>query len=195
MTGAAVNVGQWPQVEIMLQRYKAKMWGTSLVVQWLRLWAPNAGAPCSIPGQGTGCYTPQLRIHKLKLKIPRATAKTWCSQINNKFFYKSKNMVRWAVDSRAVCARVLLPPSHSLYRETWVFEYNILNHVKLIEGILPEKCDFSGPPQISWHIYSSWSPPLEGKCYGLNCVLWNNRKSLVSASSSQHWAPKAPVIF
>ena len=25
--------------------------GTSLVVQWLRLRAPNAGGPCSIPGQ------------------------------------------------------------------------------------------------------------------------------------------------
>ena len=27
--------------------------GTSLVVQWLRLRAPNAGGPGSIPGQGT----------------------------------------------------------------------------------------------------------------------------------------------
>ena len=26
---------------------------TSLVVQWLRLHVPNAGYPCSIPGQGT----------------------------------------------------------------------------------------------------------------------------------------------
>ena len=28
-------------------------WGTSLVVQWLRLHAPNAGGLGSIPGQGT----------------------------------------------------------------------------------------------------------------------------------------------
>ena len=27
--------------------------GTSLVVQWVRLHAPNAGGPGSIPGQGT----------------------------------------------------------------------------------------------------------------------------------------------
>ena len=27
--------------------------GTSLVVQWLRLYIPNAGGPGSIPGQGT----------------------------------------------------------------------------------------------------------------------------------------------
>ena len=26
---------------------------TSLVAQWIRLWAPNAGGPGSIPGQGT----------------------------------------------------------------------------------------------------------------------------------------------
>ena len=29
------------------------MGGTSLVVQWLRLHAPNAGSPGSIPGRGT----------------------------------------------------------------------------------------------------------------------------------------------
>ena len=34
--------------------------GTSLVVQWLTLHAPNAGGPGSIPGQGTRCHTLQL---------------------------------------------------------------------------------------------------------------------------------------
>ena len=29
-------------------------WGTSLVVQWLRLCASNAGSACSIPGPGAG---------------------------------------------------------------------------------------------------------------------------------------------
>ena len=61
--------------------------GTSLVVQWLRLRAPNAGDLGSIPGQGTRSHVPQLRVHMLQLKIPhaaakilRATAKTRCSQ-------------------------------------------------------------------------------------------------------------------
>ena len=36
--------------------------GTSLVVQWLRLQAPNAGGPGSIPGQGTRSHMPQLRV-------------------------------------------------------------------------------------------------------------------------------------
>ena len=36
-------------------------WGTSLVVQWLRLCAPNAGDPSLIPGQGTRSHMPQLR--------------------------------------------------------------------------------------------------------------------------------------
>ena len=35
--------------------------GTSLVIQWLRLHAPNAGDPGSIPGQGIRPYMLQLR--------------------------------------------------------------------------------------------------------------------------------------
>ena len=35
--------------------------GISLVVQWLRLHAPNAMGPDSIPGQGTRLHMPQLR--------------------------------------------------------------------------------------------------------------------------------------
>ena len=37
------------------------VWETSLVVQWLRLHAPNAGDPGLIPGQGTRSHMPQLR--------------------------------------------------------------------------------------------------------------------------------------
>ena len=32
--------------------------GTSLAVQWLRLHAPNAGGPGSMPGQGTRAHMP-----------------------------------------------------------------------------------------------------------------------------------------
>ncbi|TEA42194.1 hypothetical protein DBR06_SOUSAS6810117, partial [Sousa chinensis] len=42
----------------------------SLVVQRLRLHAPNAGGPGSIPGQGTRSYMPQLRAHMPQLKEP-----------------------------------------------------------------------------------------------------------------------------
>ena len=42
--------------------------GTSLVVQWLRLHAPNAGALCSIPSQGP-------RSHMPHAKIPHAVTK------------------------------------------------------------------------------------------------------------------------
>ena len=42
----------------------------SLVVQWLRLSAPNAGGPDSIPGQGTRSHMLQLkRFHMPQLKI------------------------------------------------------------------------------------------------------------------------------
>ena len=63
--------------------------GTSLVVQWLRIRAPNAGGPGSIPGQGTRSRMLQLRAHMLQLKdptcatkIPRAATKTRGSQIS-----------------------------------------------------------------------------------------------------------------
>ena len=39
-----------------------KLKRTSLVVQWLRFHAPNAGGPGLIPGQGTRSHMPQLRV-------------------------------------------------------------------------------------------------------------------------------------
>ena len=48
---------------------------TSLVFQWLRHWAPNAGGPGSIPGEGTRSRMPQL-------KIAHAMNKTRHSQIS-----------------------------------------------------------------------------------------------------------------
>ena len=38
--------------------------GTSLVVQWLRLWVPTTGGPGSIPGQGTRSYKLQLDLEQ-----------------------------------------------------------------------------------------------------------------------------------
>ena len=43
--------------------------GTSVVVQWIRLHAPNAGALGSIPGQGTRSHVQQLRVYMPQLKI------------------------------------------------------------------------------------------------------------------------------
>ena len=51
--------------------------GTFLVVQWLRLHSPNAGALGSIPPQRTRSHMPQLR-----LKILHAATKTQSSQIH-----------------------------------------------------------------------------------------------------------------
>ena len=47
---------------------------TSLVVQWLRLHAANAGDPGWIPGQETRSHMVQLRVHVLQ-KIPHAAVK------------------------------------------------------------------------------------------------------------------------
>ena len=45
--------------------------GTSLLVQWLRLCAPNAGDLGSIPGQGTRSYMLQLRVCMPQLRKKR----------------------------------------------------------------------------------------------------------------------------
>ena len=49
--------------------------GTSLVVQWLRLQAPNAGGLGSMPGRGTRSHVLQLRVDRLQLKILHAVTK------------------------------------------------------------------------------------------------------------------------
>ena len=45
--------------------------GTSLVVQWLRLCAPNAGGLGSIPGQENRSHMLQLRPAAVKFKTKR----------------------------------------------------------------------------------------------------------------------------
>ncbi|TEA30806.1 hypothetical protein DBR06_SOUSAS4110278, partial [Sousa chinensis] len=44
----------------------------SLVAQWLRRHAPNAGGQGLIPGQGTRSHVPQLRVCMPQLNIPHA---------------------------------------------------------------------------------------------------------------------------
>ena len=54
-----------------------KIWHqTSLVVQWLRLHAPNAEDQGLIPGQGSRSHMPKLRAQMLQLKIPHVAIKT-----------------------------------------------------------------------------------------------------------------------
>ena len=62
------------------------IWSTSLVVQWLRLWAPKAAGQSSNLGWGTRSHVLQLKIpyanwrpHILQLKNPHPTTKTWHS--------------------------------------------------------------------------------------------------------------------
>ena len=62
----------------------------SLLVQWLRLRAPNAAGPGSIPGQGTRSHMSQLRV--CMLKILHAATKTQCSQINKHFKQNRKEI-------------------------------------------------------------------------------------------------------
>ena len=52
--------GQWGGVKVCyIKQWPEKMTlGTSLLVQWLGLWAPNAGDVGLIPGQGTRSHMP-----------------------------------------------------------------------------------------------------------------------------------------
>ena len=54
-----------------LLNYKQKSVRTSLVVQWLRLCAPNAGGSGSIPGQGTRSHVLQQRSHMPRLSTAK----------------------------------------------------------------------------------------------------------------------------
>ena len=65
-----------------LSTYKRLFFWDSLVVQWLRLYAPNVGSPGSIPGQTTRAHTPQLRACVAQLKILCVAAKTRLSRTN-----------------------------------------------------------------------------------------------------------------
>ena len=80
---------EWESLQSGLDELGQGQWGlrrghqgTSLVVQWLGHWVPNAGGLGSIPGQGTWSHMPQLRVCLMQLKIPHATPKTWHSQEN-----------------------------------------------------------------------------------------------------------------
>ena len=52
-----------------------KLLGTSPGGHWLGRHAHSAGAPGSIPDQGTRSHVLQLRAHEPKLKIPRAATR------------------------------------------------------------------------------------------------------------------------
>ena len=78
-------------------------WGSSLVIFWLRFWAPFTGGLGRIPGQGTRSHMPQL-------KILYVTTKTWHSQpdtvtgfkkhwISNSFDGSLANWNRWLKSS------------------------------------------------------------------------------------------------
>lgn len=57
----------------------------SLVVGWLRLWAPNGRGLGPVPGQGAKSQKLQLKISQSTSNIPSAAPKSQCSQINTRF--------------------------------------------------------------------------------------------------------------
>ena len=66
-------------------------WGTSLVVQWLRLHAANAGGLGLIPGQGTRSHMLQLKNSYTATKIKDCACHNQDLVQPNKIF---KNVIR-----------------------------------------------------------------------------------------------------
>ena len=64
-----------------------KKTGTSLVVQWLGLWAPNAEDLGLIPGQGTGSHMLRLKILHAAAKIKGPTCHTCRPLQPNTYIY------------------------------------------------------------------------------------------------------------
>ena len=64
------------------------------MVQWLRLHAPNAGGPGSIPDQGTQSFMLQLSVCVPQLEIPHAATQAQRSQ-NKKKEEESLWLLRW----------------------------------------------------------------------------------------------------
>ena len=100
------------------------MVGISLVVQWLRLHAPNAGGWGLMPGQRT-------RYHTLQLKIPNATAKTHHSQKIKYFFLKKEKN---SDGSTLNVKRILNLKKKRAIVLTLLFQLNIL-HISQVSHI------------------------------------------------------------
>ena len=99
------------------------------MVQWLRLYASNAGDPGSNPSQGTRSCTPQLKIkdrvcHNKDLMKP-----------NKQILFKKQNKTR-------------------MYPQVWVFEEFFRNSSAFTEG----NCYIEGwplsPPFQAWHQFA-----------------------------------------
>ena len=76
--------------------------GTFLVVQWLRLHAPNAGGPGSIPGQGTRSLMLQLKIPHTATEIEDLACHNWDpaqpSELKNPSpIWSSPNSLVWCI--------------------------------------------------------------------------------------------------
>ena len=129
---------------------------------WWRLCAPNAGAPSSIPSQGTRLYMLQLCVGMPQLKILHVARKTRCSQIGKK---NNNNLacilhLKWVINPWPLSfSNVLLTHSKS-------------HLIALVWQSLLYKCLRCCPWQgISFH----WILSCFTTCESSNCMLQHSR--------------------
>ena len=89
-----INTYFFDNEDVLFLQVEEVNFGTSLVVQWLRVHAPNARGLASIPGQGARSHMPQL-------KILHAVTKTQCSQIDK--YIKKTNTLNKQIKNQSAC--------------------------------------------------------------------------------------------
>ena len=122
--------------------------GTSRVVQWLILHAPNAGSLGSIPGQGMRSLMLQLRVHMLQPKDPACYNKEQRSSV---------------LQLRSGTAKQI---KISIKKDTTAWKYRLMTH-RLVDpmGV------YAWKPQGNFKNSDVWLPPRHGDFLGLGCSL------------------------
>ena len=115
--------------------------GSSLVVQWLRLLAPNAGGLGLIPGQGTRSHMPQL-------KMSCAMIKSWRSQ--NKQNKKNYQQCRKKRNTNRKPTRI--PATSISEADTMLSSWSVLFHLILTQQPY-KKIDFNIIPILQLRKY------------------------------------------
>ena len=134
-----------------------KLQGTSLEVQWLRLHAPNAGGPGSIPGQGT------------RFKIPCAATNTLLSQVSKINLKKKKKLQdweggyswRWRQKNAIREGYLGETVSERFYFLSWVLSTWVFMKVKVSRSC----------PTLCNSMYSSWNSPGQNTAVGSHSLL------------------------
>ena len=151
--------------------------GTSLEVQWLRLHAPNAGGPGSIPGQGTRFHVPQFkrRSHGVGSLSPSPGIEPGVSCIAGGFF------TSWATREAWVFMKgfPILLCAWSISRGKWKKAATFMHMSCVLPKMLSQgsKEGSFSPPSPSNLFCKFWTQK-----WGSHCLVRNNNMDKIKSS-------------